>query len=49
LISLTEFLGASALASTGSIAAHPFRQLIFQIGIANLRAPVNDDPRKRSL
>jgi len=37
LISLTEFFGAIAPASTGSIAPGPFRQLIFQIGIAKIR------------
>jgi hypothetical protein len=36
LISLTEFLDAITPASTGSIAPHPFRQLIFQIGIAKI-------------
>jgi hypothetical protein len=36
LISLTEFLGAIAPSSTGSIAPRPFRQLIFQIGLAKI-------------
>jgi hypothetical protein len=36
LIPFTEFFGAVAPASTGSIAPVQFRQLIFQIGLAKI-------------